>query len=110
MIADKILITSKDFTNHVCDYYNVHHQSDTISLNQFKQIIEADEFIDENGNIKLQLAEHEINRILRIVFNDKKANIYICLRNSHVNSVHEKTLLNLLQTAGCKHLLVMCKA
>ncbi len=100
MIDQNILITTKDFTTQACEYYKHISRSLEITLSDFNLVIEVDENIDNSGNVIELLAENEINRVLRLVFQEKHANIFICLKNAFINPLHEKTILNLLTTAG----------
>jgi 5-oxoprolinase (ATP-hydrolysing) len=102
MIRQNILITTKDL-----------HSSDKLGDLQFQKvagiepllydhIIEVNERIDEHGRVSQPLVENEMNNILRLVFQSKNACIFISLKNSSVNPLHEKALLNLILTAGYK--------
>jgi N-methylhydantoinase A/oxoprolinase/acetone carboxylase beta subunit len=95
-----ILITSKDFTHTAYKYYLQFTHSSNTGKPDFDLVIEADECIDASGNVTGLLVEAEINRILRLVFRAKNANIFVCFKNSDINPLHEKTIVNLLRTAG----------
>lgn len=56
--------------------------------------------IDKKGEILESLEENEINRVLRKVYQNPGAVIFIMFENSELNPVHEKIFLNLLRTAG----------
>jgi N-methylhydantoinase A/oxoprolinase/acetone carboxylase beta subunit len=67
----------------------------------FDRVIEVHECIDGMGNVCEPLVESEINNALRQILPTKASGIYIFLKNSSINPLHEKILLNLLRTAGC---------
>jgi N-methylhydantoinase A/oxoprolinase/acetone carboxylase beta subunit len=103
MINFNILITTKDFVNHVCNYYKKIYPDAGFNIDEFDLVIEMAEHIDDSGNVIEHLAEHELNRMLRLVFKEKNVNIFICLKNSSINPLHEKIIYNLLQTAGYRN-------
>ena len=66
----------------------------------FTQHLHIGAMIDKRGEILESLEENEINRVLRKVYQNPEAVVFIMLENSDVNPDHEKIFLNLLRTAG----------
>lgn len=71
-------------------------------LNEQKEIVEVNEYIDPRGTIIKPLEEQEINRILRVVFKLKPKQILISLLNSARNNIHEQSLRNIFFVPGYK--------
>ena len=69
----------------------------------FDVVIEIEEEIDAGGNVLIELKENKINNLLRKVFKLKPGLVVIALMNASKNPLHEKTIFNLLKTAGIKH-------
>ncbi|MBN1118322.1 MAG: hypothetical protein JXA77_14020 [Bacteroidales bacterium] len=65
-------------------------------------IFEIEEQIDSNGVICVEMAESNINKVLRAIYRQGKKHVHLCLLNSIYNSIHEKTISNLLQVVGYK--------
>jgi hypothetical protein len=86
------IITTSDIALYVSDF----------KKNSQDIILNANEFIDSQGKILLDLTEPEINTILREVFRHKNKPISICLLNSIFNPLHERNLKNILVVAGYK--------
>jgi hypothetical protein len=101
----KILITTKGISCLVESRRNAGQIAWELEFPGYNQIIEVEESIDSSGRIVEPLAESEINRVLRCIFQTKKNNIIlVALTNSYRNPVHEKTLHNLLLTAGYQNI------
>jgi hypothetical protein len=102
MIYQNILIHSKVTDKVPADICHYFQKISGIHPLIFEKIIKVMEGIDEKGNVFEPLVESELNIILRSVFEFRKANIFIALKNSQFNSLHEKILVNLLWSAGYK--------
>jgi N-methylhydantoinase A/oxoprolinase/acetone carboxylase beta subunit len=70
------------------------------------EIIEVEECINSSGKIIVELKESEINNVLRQVFKLQPQIILIIFNNSNLNAIHEKSLRNVLRTAGYKSVLI----
>lgn len=69
---------------------------------EWKGIVEIDEYIDASGEVKQSLDESEINNLLRMVYAFKPKLVIISLLNSIKNDVHERILKNILIVPGYK--------
>ncbi len=58
--------------------------------------------INTAGHSEKPVEESEINKVLREIFKINPQCIYLCLLNSVKNSVHEKSLRNVIKGAGYK--------
>jgi len=97
---ERILITSSGYGQLAAELFIRDEQLLNGATKEFDRIVETDEYIDWSGAIVKPLTESEINRVLRSLFHSRESTIVIALANSHVNPVHEKTILNLLRAAG----------
>jgi len=102
-----LLITSSGFTKNSttgtqnCDLlFNLN----MVKIHSvFDVVIGIEEEIDGRGNVLIELKENKINNLLRKVFKSKPGLVVIALKNASKNPLHEKTIFNLLKTAGIKH-------
>ncbi len=102
-----LLITSSGFSKH--PIMNTQHRDQLFNLNikkthsLFDTLLEVDEGMDTMGNVIIELYESKINNLLREVFKFKSGLVVIALGNASKNPLHEKTIFNLLKTAGIKN-------
>jgi N-methylhydantoinase A/oxoprolinase/acetone carboxylase beta subunit len=106
MICQNILITTKDFIEPAGHYRQQFYMTSDSEHVTFYRTIEVKEGIDEMGIVTESLVENEINNVLRLVFQSDPDSIFISLRNSCKNPLHERILLNLLLTAGYRSVYV----
>ena len=71
-------------------------------------VLEAEECISAEGDIVKELAEPEINKILRKIFELKPQVVVIAFKNSYRNPIHEKNLMHVMAAAGVKN--IVCSA
>lgn len=69
------------------------------------QIIEIDELIDPNGEVKHSLSEPEINKVLRQVFAKGSKYAALIFLNGIINPIHQNNLKNVLFTARVKSII-----
>ena len=102
-----LLITSSGFTKHRTTNTQNRDQLFNFKMEKihslFDVVIEIEEEIDAGGNVLIELKENKINNLLRKVFKLKPGLVVIALMNASKNPLHEKTIFNLLKTAGIKH-------
>lgn len=99
-----LLITSSCFSNLMST--GKHQREQLLNNNsypKFDKVIEIEGSIDNQGNVIIELSESKINILLREVFKFKADIILIAFLNSNKNPLHEKTIFNLLKTAGIKN-------
>ena len=100
MIYQNILIVSKEIQRPSSEIDLYFQNKSAISPLIYTKTIEVKESIDDSGNVADPLTENEINKALRIVLNYRQARVFIALRNSRMNPIHEKVFVNILRTAG----------
>lgn len=102
-----MLITSTGFLKHRMSKTLNHDQKFVFNMKKiqslFDVLIEVEGGIDDNGVVLAELKENKINDMLREVFKFKPGLVVIALMNASKNPLHEKTILNLLKTAGIKN-------
>ncbi len=103
-----LLITTKGFSDLSLNGTQQQNQLFTLSIEKanplFDKVIEVDESIDVQGSVLTELSESKINNLLREVFEFRPGIVIIAFMNSYKNPAHEKTIFNVLNTAGIKYL------
>lgn len=94
-----LLVTTKGFG----DIAKMTHGAIENSAPPFDEVLEVDEYIDPRGEVIKSPSESHINTILRRVYKSKGSAVQVIFANAYRNPIHEKIFLNLLRTAGYKH-------
>jgi 5-oxoprolinase (ATP-hydrolysing) len=102
-----LLITTKGFSD--LSLIGTQQRNDLFTLNilkdqvLFSKVIEVDERVNAQGEVIEELSENKLNILLREVFNCKPRVVVVAFLNSYRNPVHEKTVYNVLKTAGIQY-------
>lgn len=94
-----LLITTKGFG----DLAKITPKAMENPIPSFAEVLEVDEYIDVGGEVNKSPCESHINTILRRVYKSRCRVVHVVFANAYCNPLHEKIFLNLLRTAGYKH-------